>query len=166
MQRTRELAPAPHPWVNDLDDSELQNMHIWEEVKRSQRIHPEMTPPSKWLDRALEDNRLMQRFRRAANGSTFGTAMALLNTARWRDREGVNDILKTWRSDSAAGAVRAYWPAGTTGKDRHDQPVLVCRLGCVDWKALQAAGQFPLALRHSVFLLEQALRSRKGMCSC
>ena len=155
-------APAVHPWANDLDDSELQNWQIWEEVKRSIKRHPEMTPPTKWLDRALEDNRLMQRFRRAANGSIVGTAMALLHTARWRDREGVNDILKTWRSDAAVGAMRAYWPACTSGKDRHDQPVLVCRLGCVDWQALQAAGQFPLALRHSVFLLEHALRSHSG----
>ena len=123
-----EAVSAPHPWVKDLDDSELQNWQVWEEVKRSQTRHSKMTASGKWLDRALEDNRLMQRFRRAAGGSVNGTAMALLNTAKWRDQEGVNDILKTWKTDAAGCPFRAYWPAACTGRDRHDQPVLVCRL--------------------------------------
>ena len=37
---------APHPWSEDLDDTELCSWHVWEEVKRLQKRNPDLTPPS------------------------------------------------------------------------------------------------------------------------
>ena len=83
----------------------------------------------------------------------------LLATAKWRAESGVNTLLETWPADSSheANLIKSYWPGVVTGQDDDGRMIHVNRFGVTDFPGLLARVPVHLLVRHSVFMLEQAL---------
>ena len=81
--------------------------------------------------------------------------------ARWRYQYGADTLLSSWNDRYPHhDTLSRYWPGGQTGIARSGAPVLLCRLGAVDFGRLRDMGMLHAAVRHNVYLIEECLAER------
>lgn len=182
MKRTASRASIDHS-PGGLDSSSETDQHVDAEVAhitesvriRSlrtliddsiSRLPPELQMTFRedvWLLSRRDDDFL--RFMNSYPGNAAAAALAVLNTAEWRQRFRINNIVDEWPQtrEAAARVIRNYWPAALTGASHDGTPVQYTHFRCIDFQGLRRRQLVEHAVRHSVYLLElAAVRDPRG----